>query len=117
MTTKPFSSPTHKIFFILSTVALVAGPTIRWNARTNFDVSNNDNVNTGVVVVHSYSLKPVILSRQYQKCPNSFTTRRHHNPRGHDATSTTSICLQRDPLIMMPSQTPMVPYKVSIGNF
>ena len=109
----------QKLCIFLSLVILIS---TRWNDDTgNFDIHYGSN-NVRGFVVQSFSCNS--LQQQQRRSPqlqikqqsqiqsNAFIPLYH---RLHDATTRSkSLVLYaiRDPLVMMPSQTPMVPYKV-----
>ena len=103
---KYLSLSIQKLYLLLSVIDFVA---TRWNP--------------GNLFVHAYSWNsPLLLpTRQQQQLqqkppprihPNRFITRQYYNHRQGIHSTSSSLRVQRDPLIMMPSQTPMVPYKV-----
>ena len=120
MTTKSSLLPTQKICFVLSLVIVIS---MRWNDETGFQILPPNSF--GSVFVSSFRSTSVTLSKQQyqqQKIPNQIPSKEfirwgynhHHHHHQHGTLSTRSMSryAHRDPLIMMPSQTPMVPYKV-----
>ena len=118
MTTKSLLLPTQKICFVLSLVIVIS---MRWNDETGFQILPPNSF--GSVFVSSFRSTSVTLSKQQhqqQKIPNQIPSKEfnrwgynhHHHQHGTSSTRSMSRYAHRDPLIMMPSQTPMVPYKV-----
>ena len=120
MTTKSSLLPTQKICFVLSLVIVIS---MRWNDETRFQIHSPNSF--GSVFVSSFRSTSVTLSKQQQqqhhKIPNQIASKdfnrwgynhHHHGQYGTSSTRSMSRYAHRDPLIMMPSQTPMVPYKV-----
>ena len=119
MTTKTSLLPTQKICFVLSLVIVIS---MRWNDETGFQILPPNSF--GSVFVSSFRSTSVTLSKQQyqqQKIPNQIPSKEfirwgynhhHHHQHGTSSTRSMSRYAHRDPLIMMPSQTPMVPYKV-----
>ena len=115
-----------KLCIFLSLVILISS---RWNDDTgNFDIHPGSN-NVRGFVVQSFSWnslqqrrspRPQLKQQQQQQqlqIQSNLLLRLFHQL--HDTTTRSkSLALYafRDPLVMMPSQTPMVPYKVCTVN-